>query len=176
MRQGATTVGFRKKGWALRGVTPVQVARFHRGKRVHILPAYCQDGVLIAKIYTCTTDGATFEEFIRELLPLCGRWPEPRSVLIMDNASIHHSSGIRSLCEEAGVLFIYLPPCSPDLNPIEEFFAELKGFIRKHWSRCTDHTEQGFARFLQECVEHVGLRTRSARGHFQNAGITVEDM
>jgi Transposase and inactivated derivatives len=44
----------------------------------------------------------------------------------MDNASFHHSGQIETMCSEAGVKLVYLPPYSPDLNPIEEFFAELK--------------------------------------------------
>ena len=142
-------VGFRKKGWDPRGVTPVQVARFHRGKRYQILPAYCQDGVMLAKIFPGTTNSTLFEDFIEQLLPRCGRWLEPRSVLIMDNASIHHSGRVKRMCEEVGVILIYLPPYSPDLNPIEEFFAELKGFMTKYWSTCTDLSDEGFAAFLR---------------------------
>ncbi len=80
------TAGFRRTGWSPLGVTPVQIARFQRGQRYHILPAFTSDGVLYAHICQGTTDGAVFEAFLEQLLPRCGRWPEPRSVLIMDNA------------------------------------------------------------------------------------------
>jgi transposase len=56
----------------------------------------------------------------------------------MDNASFHHSDRIEQLCSEAGVKLVYLPPYSPNLNPIEEFFAELKAFIRRHWQSYED--------------------------------------
>ena len=167
--------GLRRTGWSPRSVTPVQVDPFHRGKRYQILPAYCQDGILLAKVFQGTTDSDVFEDFIERLLPLCGRWPEPKSVLIMDNASIHHSARVRRMCQEAGVLLIYLPPYSPDFNPIEEFFAELKGFIRKTWSSYPDPSEQGFGAFLRLCLNEVGSRRRSARGHFRHAGLTVEE-
>jgi transposase len=49
----------------------------------------------------------------------------------MDNASFHHSEQIESMCREAGVKLVYLPPYSPDLNPIEEFFAEFRSIHRK---------------------------------------------
>jgi transposase len=49
----------------------------------------------------------------------------------MDNASFHHSDRIEEMCRDAGVKVVYLPPYSPDLNPIEELFAELKAFIEK---------------------------------------------
>lgn len=102
--------GLRRNGWSPRGVTPVQVDQFHRGKRYQILPAYCQDGMLLAEVFQGTADGGVFEDFIEQLLPLCGRWPESKSVLIMDNASIHRSARVRRMCQEAGVLLIYLPP------------------------------------------------------------------
>lgn len=71
-----------------------------------------------------------FKDFIEQLLHHCSRWPEPKSVLIMDNASFHHTDQIRELCSNAGVKLLCLPLYSPDLNLIEEFFAELKAFVR----------------------------------------------
>ena len=125
--------GNRKMGWAPIGVAPIQVAQFRRGKRYQILPAYTQDGLILAYVYEGSTDSSIFEAFVERLLPLCGRWPEPRSVLVMDNASIHHSERVKQMCSDAGVIVIYLPPYSPDFNPIEEFFAELKGFMKRNW-------------------------------------------
>ena len=118
--------GLRRTGWSPRGVTPVQVDQFHRGKRYQILPAYCQDGLLLAKVFQGITDTEVFEDFIERLLSLCGRWPEPKSVLVMDNASIHHSARVKRMCQEAGVLLIYLPPYAPDFNPIEELYTWYK--------------------------------------------------
>ena len=77
---------------------------------------------------------------------------------------------------EAGVKLVYLPPYSPDLNPIEELFSELKAFIRRHWQVYEDNPDQGFDYFLEWCIETVGARKQSAKGHFQNAGLTVEEM
>lgn len=87
---------------------------------------------MLSRIFQGFTDSEVFEDFIQELLPLCGRWPEPRSVLIMDNAPFHQPDRIQELCNDAGVKLLFLPPYSPDLNPIEEFFAELKAFIKGH--------------------------------------------
>ncbi|OKP10154.1 hypothetical protein PENSUB_4235 [Penicillium subrubescens] len=50
----------------------------------------------------------------------------------MDNASFHYTKRIGQLCAAAGVKLVYLLPYSPNLNPINEFFAELKGFIRRN--------------------------------------------
>jgi transposase len=120
-------------GWAPLGVTPVQIARFQREKRYQILPAYIQDGVIYARVFQGSIDSIIFESFIEQLLPLMGTWPEPKSVLVMDNASFHHTEPIEQMCRDAGVKLVFLPPYSPDFNPIEEFFAELKAFIKRHW-------------------------------------------
>ena len=53
------------------------------------------------------------------------------SVVVMDNCAIHHVPGIKEMIEEVGALLIFLPPYSPDFNPIEEAFSKVKGALRK---------------------------------------------
>lgn len=167
---------FRRTGWAPHGVTPIQHSTFHRDPRHQILPAYAQDGIMLARVYQGTTDAAFFEDFIEQLLCHCGRFPEPKSVLVMDNAPFHRTHKIRERCQDAGVLLIYLPPYSPDLNPIEEFFAELKAFIKKHWHDFEDYAHEDFGSFLKWCVDVVGKRKESAEGHFRHSGIDIVDL
>ncbi|OQD86930.1 hypothetical protein PENSOL_c082G07324 [Penicillium solitum] len=169
-------IGFRRTGWSPFGTTPVQVSKFHRDQRYQILPAYTQDGILLSRVFQGSTDALLFEDFIGELLEHCGKYPEPKSVIIMDNASFHHTERIEQMCLDKGVKLVYLPPYSPDLNPIEEFFAELKAFIRRHWQSYADHPGQGFDTFLEWCVGKVGVREQSARGHFRNAGLGIEEL
>lgn len=73
-----------------------------------------------------------FKYFIETLLSYCGKWPEPRPVLVMDNASFHHPERIQQICDNAGVVALSAT-YSPDLDPIEEFFGELKICIRQVW-------------------------------------------
>jgi DDE superfamily endonuclease len=80
---------------------PVQVTKFGRGKRWHILPAYAQDGIMLRRVYQGSTDSDLFEDFIAQLLHHCGRYPEPKSVIIMDNASWHYSEKILQICRDA---------------------------------------------------------------------------
>jgi transposase len=54
-------------------------------------------------------------------------------VIIIDNISFHYSDRVKQLCSDIGVRLLYLPPYSLDFNPIEEFFAELKAYIKKAW-------------------------------------------
>ena len=65
-------------------------------------------------------------------MPLCSPFPGPLSVLVIDNARIHHGDKILELADWYGVRIEYLPPYSPDLNPIEEAFSKIKSFIRRN--------------------------------------------
>jgi transposase len=168
-------VGFRRTGWSPLGVTPVQIAKFHRGQRYQILPAYSQNGILLSRIFQGTTDSAMFEDFIEQLLHHCGRYPQPNSVLVMDNASSHRSERIEQMCHAAGVKLLYLPPYSPDLNPVEEFFAELKAFVKRNWKLYEENPGQGFRAFLEWCADMVGGKEKSAKGHFRHVGWTIEE-
>lgn len=76
-------------------------------------------------------------------------WPQKNSVLILDNAPIHHAARIKQMCRDIGVKLVYLPPYSPDLNPIEEFFAELKAFLKRNWQKYEEYPHQGFDSFLR---------------------------
>jgi transposase len=137
-------IGSRRTGWSPLGKTPVQNARYQREQRQQILAAYTQDGILLSRVFQGRTDTVVFEDYIEQLLQHCGRWPVPKSVLVMDNASFHHSERTRQMCADAGVKLMYLPPYSPDLNPIEEFFAELKAFIKRSWRTYEEDPAQGF--------------------------------
>lgn len=57
---------------------------------------------------------------------------------------------------------VYLPPYSPDLNPIEKFFAELKAFIRRNWQYYKENPEQGFDHFLEWCIDVTGAREKTS--------------
>jgi transposase len=162
-------IGFRRTRWSPLGTTPVQIARYQREQRYQILPAYTQDGIILSRVFQGTTDSAIFEDFIEQLLHHCEPYPKPRSVLVMDNASFHHTERTEQMCAEAGVKLLYLPPYSPELNPIEELFAELKAFIKKQWHEFEDSPYQDFKVFLEVCCM-VGDKKQSARGHFRHAG------
>jgi len=61
----------------------------------------------------------------------------PGDVVIMDNLSAHKVAGVRELIEARGAHLLYLPPYSPDFNPIEQLFAKLKALLRKAAERST---------------------------------------
>lgn len=92
----------------------------------------------------------------------------------MDNASFHRTERIEQTCAEAGVKLLYLPPYSPGLNPIEEFVAELKVFIKKQWHEYEENPHQDFKLFLEWCVSMVGGKKQSVRGHFRHARWSID--
>jgi DDE superfamily endonuclease len=79
------------------------------------------------------------------------------------------------LSDDAGVILHYLPSYSPDLNPIEEFFGELKTYIRQVWDEHEGFIKADFLSFLEECVTVVGGQVASAKGHFCRAGISIDE-
>jgi transposase len=115
-----------------------------------LLPALCSDGIIYCDIKVGAYNGPSFVSYIEALLQHMSPWPEPKSVLVMDNCAIHHVDTVRYLCEEryvffcdicmirlliycsSGVKLYYLPPYSPDLNPIEEAFSYIKSYIQRH--------------------------------------------
>ena len=80
-------------------------------------------------------DGECFLAYVEQVLaPSLA----PGDVVVMDNLPAHRVSGIRIAIENAGAKLLYLPPYSPDFNPIEQVFAKLKAHLRKAAARTVD--------------------------------------
>jgi len=115
-----------------------------------------------------------FEDFIEQLLLHCGKWPEPNSVFVIDNASIYRSERLAQMCVDAGVRLLKLAPYSLDMNPIEEHFAEIKTYLTQQRHNHADLFDKDFEMFLKMCVNIVGSRAASAEGHFCHSGISIK--
>ena len=72
----------------------------------------------------------------------------PGDVVVMDNLSSHKVDGVRQLIEQAGAEVLYLPPCSPDLNPIEKAWAKLKPLLRSAMARSQEALDQAISHAL----------------------------
>lgn len=167
----------RKWGWAMRGL-PCRVRQPRRGlKRWSILPAMGINGYLMVDVFQGSFNAKRFAEFIERLLPLTTPVPGPRSVIMLDNASTHRSilknDDLMRKIADVGVELLWLPPYSPDLNPIEETFAELKNWMRKNREVAYDYGEW-FEGFIRLAVESV-CPPRYAHGYFRNAGFHVNE-
>lgn len=91
----------------------------------------------------------------------------------MDNSSFHHTERLKQICCDANVKLMYLPPYLSDPNSIEEFFAELKAFIKKNWRAFGDAPQQGCGSFLAWYIDVVDGKQDSASGDFRHTGITI---
>jgi transposase len=80
-------------------------------------------------------NGPAFRAWVEQFLV-----PElrPSDIVVMDNLSAHKVAGIQTAIEQAGATVRYLPPYSPDFNPIEQVFAKLKAMLRKAQARTVD--------------------------------------
>ena len=129
---GCNTDMTRRYAYSLGGSRAVDSAPLSKPKNTTILSSIQLDGTLR---YTTFSGGTTVERFKRyletDLLPhLNGN-----SVLIMDNMKSHHAKAIKQLLEEAKIRYIFLPPYSPDLNPIENLWSKVKALLRKFKAR-----------------------------------------
>ena len=97
-------------------------------QRLSIVAAKCGDEIVERHEYGCNMNSRLFEFwFILLLMTIASG-----SVIIMDNASFHRKKVLRKMAKEAGCRVIFLPPYSPDFNPIEKVWANLKKFLRNH--------------------------------------------
>jgi len=91
----------------------------------------------------------------------------PNSVIVMDNASIHHSSRVRELVEGAGRKLVFLPPYSPDFNPIESAFSKVKAFLRREGRKlaATGVPDKGII-----AAALASITKQDAAGYFKRSG------
>jgi transposase len=146
--------GDRKYGWSPVGV-PVELSySFRRSERWSLLPALTVDGYLSYTIFQGSITSEILESFLEfQVLPYCNPHPAPNSVIVLDNASIHRSERVRQLCERAGVILEYLPPYSPDYNPIEKSFKQLKSWIKKNYRQAEIFDDFSF--FLEYATQRA---------------------
>jgi transposase len=116
---------------AKRGVKIYGSVSGRKYKRTNIVAALCCGVVTEPMEYTGTTDHRVFETWFEKTL--LARLPEDRT-LIMDNATFHRKKALYKLAHQAKCELLFLPPYSPDLNPIENTWANLKTFLRNYAS------------------------------------------
>src|SRR5215471_5880350 len=90
-------------------------------------------------------NGPSFLAYVEQIL---APTLQPGDVVIMDNVSIHKVAGVQQAIEARGATLLYLPPYSPDLNPIEMAFSKLKAHLRK----AAEHTIPGLLRRIGRVV------------------------
>ena len=132
-------------------------ARAPRGVRIHestpegnwkiltILGAMSLSGMVATMTIEAATDAEIFLAYLDHVLCPALR---PGDVVVMDNLSSHKVAGVRERITAAGAEVLYLPPYSPDLNPIEKAWAKLKHLLRTVRARTAETLQQAIAELL----------------------------
>jgi transposase len=158
---GAATNMTRLRGRCPAGQRLVSSAPCGHWQTTTVISAVRLSGPIAPAVFDGPTDRDLFLAYIQQVLV-----PElrPGDVVVMDNLSPHKSPAVRQAIESAGARLLYLPPYSPDFNPIENLWSKLKQFLRKAAARTFDTLCQAVADGLRT------ITTSDCHGFFQNCG------
>jgi putative transposase len=145
------------RGWAPRGRRLTAKVPHGRWKTMTFLAALRHDRIDAPWFLEGPIDGDSFRLYVEMvLLPTL----RPGDIVIMDNLGSHKGKAVRRLIRSAGAKLFFLPKYSPDLNPIEQFFAKLKHFLRKAAARTVEAVCLAIGEILQafspeECANYL---------------------
>lgn len=91
-----------------------------------------------ATAYTAYSGGTTAEKFVEYLKSTLIPTLDKNSIAVMDNILSHHAKDVKAIPEQFDIRYLYLPPYSPDLNPIEKLWSKIKAFLRKEKVRAAE--------------------------------------
>jgi transposase len=146
----------RRHGWAPRGERLRLGIPHGHWKTTTFVAGLTLRGMVAPFVLDGPINRDAFETYVERVLV---RYLRPGDVVIMDNLSSHKSQRVRDLIEAAGASLLYLPPYSPDFNPIENAFAKLKALLRKAAERTVDGLWAAIGRLIdtfspQECANY----------------------
>jgi transposase len=150
--------------WAPRGERASCSVPRNRGPNTTLLSSMTLEGMGTSLAVEGATNRQVFETYVQRVLVPTLR---PGQVVVMDNLTAHKGERVKELIEERGCELIYLPPYSPDFNPIEEAFSKIKALVRK-----------AEARTREALVEAIGkgismVTAEDAQGFFDHCGYTA---
>jgi len=140
-------------GRSLKGTRAYGTRPCNRGKNVTIIGGISLKGFLASLTFQGGTDAFAFQTYVTEVL-VPQLWKG--ACVVMDNFSSHKVKGIREAIEAVGARVVYLPPYSPDFNPIENAWSKVKEFLRATEARTYDKLDQGISEAL-ESITHQDL-------------------
>ena len=149
------------RGWGPSGQRLEASAPFGHWKTMTFIAALRHDRISAPWVIDGPINGESFLRYVEQfLVPAL----KPGDIVIMDNLGSHKGEAVRTAIRNAGARLIFLPPYSPDLNPIEQVFAKLKHMLRKAKERTFDTTSQRIGSFLTTFSE------QECANYFSNAG------
>jgi transposase len=132
---GAKTNMARSRGRAMRGERLVAAVPHGHWKTTTFVAALRHGEITAPLVIDRPMNGIAFKAYVEQML---APTLKPGDIVIMDNLPAHKVEGVRKAIEETGAYLVYLPPYSPDFNPIEQVFAKLKALLRKAAERSVD--------------------------------------
>jgi transposase len=161
---GANTSLSVLRAWSRRGERAYCSVPRNRGKNTTLLASMSMEGMGPSLAVEGTTSATLFETYVKKVLAPTLR---PGQIVVMDNLSAHKGARVRDLVAQRGCELLYLPPYSPDLNPIEEAFSKMKGILRRAEARSREALIEAIGRALE------AITSRDARGFFGHCGYRV---
>lgn len=129
---------YREYGWAPKGETVLGKRTGKRERKLNLIAGYSELELKAPFLYEGVMNTALFNTYLTDfLLPVL----KPGQIVVMDNASFHKSTETRRLIESKGCQLWFLPPYSPELNPIEHVWAVLKRYLRRFQPQFNSLTE-----------------------------------
>lgn len=159
---------FLDETWAKTNMTRAY-GRCRKGKRLHGKAPYGHwktmtfvaglrcDGIIAPMVLDCPMNGGIFTAYAAEAL---ARELQPGDILVMDNLSSHKGQQARKAIEACGARILFLPPYSPDMNPIEHLFSKIKALLRKAAERSVEGVWKRIGKIIdaispQECENYI---------------------
>jgi len=155
----------RWRGRAQRGERLIDKTPYGHWKTTTLIAALDCDGIRCSTVVDGAVNGDIFESFVANVLV---RELRPGDVVIMDNLSSHKRHRTRALIESAGAELVFLPPYSPDLNPIEKVFAKIKQKLRTLACR----TRDALWRVMQSVLDTI--TPSDAANCFKHCGYSLQ--
>jgi len=151
----------RTHGRCARGKRLLAKAPHGRWRTLTFLAALRADRIDAPCVLDGPIDGKSFQAYVEQFL---APTLKPGDIVIMDNLGSHKGLAVRRLIRAAGAKLLFLPPYSPDMNPIEQVFAKLKTLLRKAAERTVEATWQRIGTLLER------FTPSECRNYLQNAG------
>jgi transposase len=152
----------RRHGWAPRGERLRLGIPHGHWKTTTFVAGLTLRGMVAPFVLDGPINREAFETYIERVLL---RSLRPSNVVIMDNLSSHKSQRVRDLIEATGASLLYLPPYSPDFNPIENAFAKLKALLRKAAERTVDGLWDAIGLLIQTFTQQECANYFAAAGY-----------
>ena len=153
---------------AARGRRALGTVPWGRWERLTVVGALGLEGVVAAMSVAAATGTAVFLAFAEQVLAPALR-ARPGAVVVMDNLAAHKAEAVRAALDRAGLGHRYLPPYSPDLNPIEPAWSKLKARLRAEGARSREALEAALGPAL------ATITAQDARAWFRLSGYATAD-